>query len=163
MNTPEKKEAIYADYYAKVRRYIAGKVGDPQETDDLTGDVFVKIYDRLDRFDETKASVSTWVYTIARNTVIDYYRTRRTHAELPESLAAPDGMETALAARDTLDRLAAALEALDERRRDIVILRYYQGLTLRQIAQRMDISYSYAKLLHTGALAELKKRLGDYI
>lgn len=163
MNTPEKREAIYADYYAKVQRYIAGKVGDPQEAEDLTGDVFVKIYDRLDSFDETKASVSTWVYTIARNTVIDYYRTRRTYAPLPEALAAPDSMENALAARDTLEHLAAALETLDERKRDIVVLRYYRGLTLREIAQRLDISYSYAKLLHTGALAELKKRLGGYI
>lgn len=163
MNTPEKREAIYADYYAKVQRYIAGKVGNPQEAEDLTGDVFVKIYDRLDSFDETKASVSTWVYTIARNTVIDYYRTRHAHAELPETLAAPDSMETALAARDTLEALAEALEALDERARDIIILRYYRGMKLKEIAGRMDLSYSYTKLLHTAALAQLKKQLNDYI
>lgn len=159
MLTQQMREAVYQDCAPKVRRYIAGRVHDPQDAEDLVSEVFVKVYEKLDSFDPEKAAISTWVYAITRNTVIDYYRTRRPSAELPEALMAEGDMDEALYRKDALRQLAAALKTLEPRKRDILILRYYRGLTLREIAARMDISYSYAKLLHSGALAELRKTL----
>lgn len=160
MNTLERTEAVYTDYYPKVRRYIAARVTDPQEAEDLVSEVFLKVCQRLDGFDETKASVSTWVYAIAKNTVIDYYRTRRAYEPLPETLTAPEeSLEDDLTTRDTLEQLAAALETLEERQRDIILLRYYRGMTLRNIGERMHLSYSYVKVLHSAALSALRKQL----
>lgn len=159
MIAQERQEAIYREYHPKIHRYITGKVGDPQEAEDLVGDVFLKVCHRWDSFDETKASVSTWIYTIARNAVIDYYRTHRVHGEIPDALAAQGSMEDDLTHRDTLETLATALEALEERQRDIVILRYYRGMTLKEIASRLHISYAYVKVLHNAALGTLKKQL----
>lgn len=155
----EKRDAIYRDCYPKVSRYIAARVHNPQEAEDLVSEVFLKVYQKLESFDETKSSVSTWVYAITKNTVIDYYRTNRFHSELAETLPAADDLEGDLCHEDTLNTLAAALSSLDERQRDIIILRYYRGLSLKEIAQRMALSYSYIKLLHTSALGTLKKRL----
>ena len=159
MLTQQTREAVYQDCAPKVRRYIAGRVQNPQDAEDLVSEVFVKVYEKLDSFDEEKAAISTWVYAITRNTVIDYYRTRRQNAELPEALMAEGDMDEALYRKDALRELAAALKEMEPRKRGILILRYYRGLTLREIAARMDISYSYAKLLHGGALAELRKKL----
>lgn len=156
----EKRDAIYRDCYPKVRRYIAARVQDPFEAEDLTQEVFVKVFQKLDSFDEGKASVSTWVYAIAKHTLIDHYRAARRHDELPETIPTGDDLEEALCREDTLAALAAALRSLDERRRDIIILRYDRGLTLREIAQRMQLSYSYVKALHSSALQSLKKQLG---
>lgn len=62
---------------------------------------------------------------------------------------------------ETLNSLADALEQLSRRERDIIILHYYSGRTLKGIAEIMDISYSYVKLLHTKALKVLREIIYD--
>lgn len=159
MTAAEKSEALYLEFAPKVRSYVAGRLQNPQEAEDLVSEVFVRIYERLDSFNSERAALSTWVYAITKNAVIDYYRRRRPQAELPEALAADEDMEEALAHADALERLAAALETLEERQRDIIILRYYRSMTLKDIAARMHISYAYVKVLHNGALRTLQQML----
>mgnify|MGYP004444607617 FL=1 len=156
MNTLCDRERVYLDYRDKVRRYISGKVRNIHDIEDLTSDVFVKVYEKLEKFDGEKASVSTWVYTITRNTVIDFYRTNKTCEELPETLVSDDGVDENVIKEESLSELCDALESLDERSRDLIIFHYYKGLTLKEIAEKMSISYSYANLLHNNALAKLK-------
>ena len=62
---------------------------------------------------------------------------------------------------ETLNSLADALEQLSRRERDIIILHYYSGKTLKSIAEIMDISYSYVKLLHTKALNNLREIINE--
>ena len=150
------RETIYRDYYGKVFGYIRSKVKPRQDAEDIAADVFVKVFEKLDSFDESKASLSTWIYTITRNTLTDYFRTRRVHGEIPETLAEEDSFEDEICNNDMLDSLADALENLDERERDIVIFHYYSGMTLKEVSDKMGISYSYVKLLHNNALAALK-------
>ncbi len=164
-------EAIYRDYYQKISYFVIKKVGNDQIAEDIVSDVFLKITSNIDRFDPQKAAVSTWVYTIANNTVLDYYRTRKVHSEipsengesgaLPESLVDSAPLDSALIANDELNELAEALYGIPERLRDIVILRYYQNLTLKEVAVRMGMSYANVKILHKKALQELKGLLGD--
>lgn len=156
MNTLCDRERVYLDYRDNVRRYISGKVRNIHDIEDLTSDVFVKVYEKLEKFDGEKASVSTWVYTITRNTVIDFYRTNKTCEELPETLVSDDCVDENVIREESLSDLCDALESLDERSRDLIIFHYYKGLTLKEIAEKMSISYSYAKLLHNNALAKLK-------
>ena len=59
--------------------------------------------------------------------------------------------------KETLDELAEALEQLEQRKRDLIILHYYSGYTLKQTAEKMQMSYANAKIMHTKALRELKK------
>lgn len=73
-------EAIYRDYYQKISYFVIKKVGNDQIAEDIVSDVFLKITSNIDRFDPQKAAVSTWVYTIANNTVLDYYRTRKVYS-----------------------------------------------------------------------------------
>ncbi len=159
MIAAEKKEDVYRACYGKVRAYVAQKLGNAQEAEDLVSEIFLKVYEKLDTFDETRASVSTWVYSIARNAVIDYYRTRRPTEPLPEALAAQQDMERELLHKDALQDLSRALQQLDTRARDIVILRYYNGLPLKTIALRLGLSYSHTKLLHQAALTRLRRLL----
>ena len=153
------KEKIYLDYYGKVYGYILSKIQNVQNAEDLTSDVFLKVYEKLDTFDESKASVSTWIYTITRNTLTDYYRTRKVFDEIPESEESGFSLEDEVCNAQTLEMLAGALETLDERERDIVILRYYSGKTLRDISAQMNISYAYVKVLQNNAFAKLRKFL----
>ena len=79
----QSKTEIYKDYHGKVFGYIISQVSNSDLAEDLCEDVFLKVYEKLDTFDETKASISTWIYTIARNTLTDYYRTRKPFRDNP--------------------------------------------------------------------------------
>lgn len=157
MNTVNEKEQIYNLYYQKVKSYIRGKVSNAQDVEDLASDVFLKVYEKLDRFDDSKASLSTWIYTITRNTVIDHYRTQKKFTPLDESYPAEDNVDGALLQEEMLESLATQLEKLDKRAQKIVILRYFHEKTLKDIAQQMELSYSYVKVLHNQALNDLRQ------
>ena len=157
MITDTPKEAIYRDYHGKVSGYIRSKISLAQDAEDIVADVFLKVYEKLDSFDESKATLSTWIYTITRNTLTDWFRTRRSFEGIPESQDDGYSVEDEVCNAEMLETLADALEALEERERDIVILRYYSGKTLREIAETMHISYAYVKVLQNKALAALKK------
>ncbi len=151
------REQIYIEYVDKVRRYVKGKIQNQQEVEDLVSSIFVKVYQNISSFDRKKASISTWIYTITRNTVIDYFKAHKIVCELPEILEyTEEGFEDVLK-KETLDELAEALEQLEQRKRDLIILHYYSGYTLKQTAEKMQMSYANAKIMHTKALRELKK------
>ena len=151
---PIDSEKLYEDYHLKVLHYILSKVNDYTLAEDLCSDVFVKVYEKLDSFDETKASVSTWIFTITKNKLIDYYRSRKVMVEIPETLTYEEN--TSLYDEETLESLAKALEKLNPRDRKVIIRHYYKGESLKDIAESMGISYSYIKILHKKALFLLK-------
>ncbi len=142
---------IYEEFQPKVRAYVRGKIHDPHDAEDLVSAVFMKVVQKLDSFDPAKASVSTWVYTITRNTVTDYFRTRRSMVAFEEYMVD----ETELT-DDALDSLADALMSLKEKERDLIVLHYYSGHTLKTVAEMMGMSYINAKVIHKKALTSLQ-------
>lgn len=102
MNRTEEREALYTAYSEKVRGYVFGKVANRHDAEDLVSDVFLKAYEKYPTFDANRASVSTWLYTITRNTVIDYFRTHRPGVELPHDLPDAAGIDDGLLQRESL-------------------------------------------------------------
>ena len=111
----------------------------------------------MNSYDPAKASVSTWVYTITRNTVIDHFHTRRTLVALEETMVDEQPAELI---DDALDSLADALLALKEKARDLIVLHYYTGHTLKTVAEMMGMSYINAKVIRKKALAALRLAIG---
>ena len=153
------KEKIYRDYHGKVFGYIRSKTNSLQDAEDLTADVFVKVFEKFDSFDEGKASLSTWIYTITKNTLTDFFRTGKVFAEIPENLEADSSVENDVCDAEMLEILANALESLEERERDIIILRFYSGKTLKEIVAQMGISYAYGKVLQNKAFEKMRRFL----
>ncbi|MCQ2770204.1 MAG: sigma-70 family RNA polymerase sigma factor [Clostridia bacterium] len=153
------KEKIYLDYHKKVLGYIYNKVNNNDLAEDLTSDVFIKVYEKLDGFDASKSSMSTWIYTIARNTLIDYYRTRKVSEEIPETLVSDESVDGSLINKETLEELNKALQSLDERERMVVVMRYYGNKSLKEIAEHLGISYAYVKVIQNKALTQMKTLL----
>ncbi len=157
----QRRERIYTDYKDKVARYVRGKVSNLSDAEDIVSDVFVKVFDGLSGYDERRASLSTWIYTITRNTVTDYFRTAKKMPELSEDIPAENDIDERLLCEETLERLADALTRLSERQRDIIVLRYYGEKTLKDISAMLNISYGYTKLLHSAALRALRNMLDN--
>lgn len=156
ITTQEEKAEIYEKFASKVKGYLYTQVNNSFLAEDLCEDVFLKVYEKLESFDETKASLSTWIFTITRNTLIDYYRVRKVHSDIPEDMASEDSIEEEVCNNSVLESLADALSKLETRERDIIILHYYKGITLKEVATMIGISYAYVKILHNKALGELK-------
>ncbi len=150
---------IYEEYSEKIFYYIYAKVSNQYVAEDLTSQVFLKLVEKASSYDESKASISTWIYTVARNTVIDYYRTNKIVSELDENIEDSSGVDDVVLAKESLEELANALGQLEERERKLIILYYYDGLSLKEIAQKLDLSYSMIKILHKRALDKLKNYL----
>ncbi len=160
MNRPD-MTLIYTQYRKKVMGYIRTRVTSFADAEDLCQDVFEKVQIKLESYDPAKSALSTWIYTITRNTVIDYYRRRRPGEELDETIPADGEVDEALLNEQALGDLAVALKALPEELRRIVVYRYYDGLPLTDIARQMGISYGAVKLRHNSALKLLRDALGD--
>ena len=159
MTDAERFETIYREYRPKVLDYIHSHVNDPQDAEDLCSEVFRKALEHLDL--KSGKGVSSYIYTITRNTVVDYYRTRRVHTPLPETLPAEDSMEETVMNGESLERLARALQSLPVRERDILVLHYYADKSLQEIANKMALPYSVTKRSHQSALNHLRGLLAD--
>ena len=150
-------EQIYTDYYRKVMGYIRARIRNEAEAEDLCSEVFEKIQRKLDGYDSTKAALGTWIFSITRNTLIDHYRRSRPGEELDENMAEEGELDENLLHTESLSELAAALKKLPQQMMDIIVLRYYDGKPLTEIAQMMNLSYGAVKLRHQNALMLLRE------
>lgn len=160
----EINEQIYQEYYPKVFGYLRSRVERIQDAEDLAQTVFIKVYSKMDMFDSEKSSISTWIFNITRNTLIDHQRSMsfRNHDEIPETMT--DDSEDALDGlinEEALERLADALEQLTDEERDLIIMHYYNNYTMLKIADMMCRPYGQIKRLHVKAIQKLKKYLAD--
>ena len=149
-------DRIYTEYSGKVMGYIRARIRSSAEAEDLHSEVFEKILKKIEEFDPSKASLNTWIFTITRNTVIDHYRRSKPSEELDENLSDNTELDEGLLNNETLSELAGALRALPEELRDIIVLRYYDGKPLTEIAEMMGLSYGAVKLRHQSALVKLR-------
>src|SRR5512134_696078 len=86
-------EHIWHEFADKLGQFIRARVNDPATAEDILQNVFVKIQARLDQLKDP-AKLQSWIYLIARNAIIDHYRTRKETVEVPETLAGEHEPET---------------------------------------------------------------------
>ena len=157
------QEKIYKEYYPKVYQYLVNRMGSIEDAEDMAQTVFLKIFTKLDTFDAEKSSLSTWIFNITRNSLIDHQRsmTLRVHEEIPETMAddSPDMLDNLIMEQEQ-ERLANALGRLTGEERDLIILHYYNEYTLLKVAELMRRPYGQIKRLHMKALQKLKFQLG---
>ena len=152
----------------KIQGVIYRIVGNHDEARDLSQEAFLKAYRALGTFKQ-EARFSSWLYQIAINATRDRLRRRRRRTDLSLDDVEERG-ETALrdAGPSALDLIesndlsrlvAAAMAALPEEQREVVILKEYQGLTFPEIAETLDVPLSTVKTRLYRGLGQLRVRL----
>ena len=157
---------IYTQYRDKVFGFVRSKIYNQTEVEDIVQTVFLKVYGNLDKYDETKASLSTWIYTITRNTVYDYLKEKRGHPVLElvdNTVDSAEEPDDSLLNQEALEELACALQKLPQNQRDIIILIYYHGKPKTEVAKILDITYGQLRYLHDKALSRLKETLSRHL
>ena len=149
-------DAVYADQLPRVYNFFRYRFGDHADAEDLTGRTFEKAWRSRHRYRRDVAAFSTWLMSIARNVAVDHLRSRRLHLPLDEAADVRTGTtpEDEASRRSDAAHLARLLNALPERDRELVALKYGAGLTNRQIAQATSLSESnVGTLLHRITIA----------
>ncbi|HEY2916818.1 MAG TPA: sigma-70 family RNA polymerase sigma factor [Candidatus Limnocylindrales bacterium] len=155
--------SIFDTYHVAVYRFVASRVNNPSDAEDLTQLVFVKALEALPRFAARGVPFGGWLFRLARNTVIDHVRTRREHSELEAATnrATEDvGPETVAVMRDDLAAVARALGDLTEDQREVIALRFFAGLSAREAAEAMGRQEGTIRGLQFRAIAALRRSLG---
>jgi RNA polymerase sigma-70 factor (ECF subfamily) len=140
-------EAIVRQHWRKVFNVAYKFVGKHDEAEDLTQDIFLKVFKSLDTFDR-RANFQTWLISVSRNLCIDHYRSIRKERETIDrdvdatDLAAANPQEGPIAALEQRDRvvlLRRALAALPETLRTAVLMRDIQEFSYQEIADRLQL------------------------
>ncbi len=147
VSTRETFAELYEQYLPKIFRYIRYKVNSTQITEDLTSAVFEKALTNFSKYSSAKAAFSTWIFSIARNVVIDHYRAqgrRQTVSldEAPEISSTDLSPEEELVKKEELKKLRVSLSGLSGEEQEIISLKFGSELNNRQIAKMLGLSES---------------------
>ena len=156
-------ELVWDQYSLRLGNFIRSRVRDDSEAEDILQEVFIRVHRSLCCQPEWNKPES-WFYQIARNLIIDHYRKRRETLTIPENLPAepnsyvPDHPEEDPEAVLALS-LREIINELPETYRQALILTEFQGLSQKQLAERLGISLSGAKSRVQRARAKLRDML----
>ncbi|MBI5330190.1 MAG: RNA polymerase sigma factor SigZ [Betaproteobacteria bacterium] len=149
---------LWRDWHAALRRYVARRVRDAADADDVLQEVFLKLTLHLDQVRDAER-LAAWLYRVADNAIADHYRARRPWEELTEDLPAPEPAADATAALAAC--MAPMIQTLPETCRDAVYLSEIEGLPHKTVAQRLGLSLPATKSRVLRGREKLRERVLD--
>ncbi len=157
---------LYELYFAPVFRYIYFRVKNKSETEDLVQDVFLKVYKSISVFQEKDKSPLAYFFTVARNTIIDYWRKKRNVSSLEKianKISVDEKTPQELIERnEATATIYQAIEKLTEEQQEVVILKFIGELSNQEIANLLGKTEEAVRQLQCRALKALRKHLKDF-
>lgn len=156
---------LYDYYVAPIYRFVFIKVGHKAIAEDLTQEVFLSAFENLNNYSIQGCPLSSWLYQIARNKVIDHYRTKRNNLSIEE--VGEDVFKVgAVIEKDLnfdfdLKQVREAMLKLSEIEQDVLIMRFIEDLSHHEIASAIDKSEGAVRLIQHRAIKNLKRILED--
>jgi RNA polymerase sigma-70 factor (ECF subfamily) len=154
---------LYGNYQDAIYRYIFVRIGNAVEAEDLTEDVFVRAWEALPNYRPTEHPFKSWLYRIAHNLIVDHHRKRRPVAMIDDEMQHSPGMislpEEIIEFNQEAHVLAEAIQQLGEEEQLVVVLRFMEGLSHREVAEVIGKSEAASRVIQHRALAALNKHL----
>jgi RNA polymerase sigma-70 factor (ECF subfamily) len=153
---------LFDNYYDKIYRFVYYKVFNKELAEDITSDVFYKALTRLRSFDAEKGLFASWVYRIARNAVIDHYRTSHATETIDDvfDIGIDERTPEILDAIADLKRVGEYLETLNAKQREIIILRVWEEMSYREIAEVVGGTEDAVKMAFSRGIRDLRDKCG---
>ena len=156
--------SLYDHYLPQIYRFIVVKVGSREEAEDIPHQVFLSAWAKIKTYSYRGHPFSSWLYQIARNLVVDHYRSRRNNVSLekldPDSSAIPAAAQLDLAAKLEFEAVRAAMRELKPEYQDVIILRFIEDMPLKDVAGILKRSEGAIKLVQHRAIKALRKKIG---
>ncbi len=164
---------LYDNYSGAIYGLILKIVYDTNYAEEVIQDVFVKIWKNIDQYDASKGRLYTWMINIARNTAIDYLKSKSYQNEQKnqsisnfvdkdEANSFSLRMDNSDESKTDLIGMNTIIDGLKPEWKELIQLAYFQGYTQVEISEMLDIPIGTVKTRTRNALLELKKLLKDY-
>lgn len=155
-------EQVWDEFHMPLQQFIRRRVSDEVVAEDVLQDVFLKIHQHIEALRDVK-KLESWIYQITRNAIIDAYRNSRptTTLEAEEVLDMAEELPDDDVVSDLLPCVQAMVKNLPALDRQALVLTEYQGLTQKELAERLGLSFSGAKSRVQRAREKLKQQLLD--
>jgi RNA polymerase sigma-70 factor, ECF subfamily len=137
-------EQIFEEYHSRLLGFILKRINNKDDAEDILQDVFLKIHSRMDTLKEN-SKIQSWIYSITRNTIIDFYRAQKPSKELPESLSNPVPESHEETRKEIADWFLPLINTLPPLYRQALTLSEIDGITQNEVAQKEGLSLSAAK------------------
>ena len=167
MGDEKSLEVLISKYLKPIYIFIYKNIGSQPEAEDVTQEVFVKVWKNIRKFDQNK-NFKPWIFQIAKNTSIDYLRKKKTipfsrfenekgQNVLVESIAAPPLNIIGKMSDERI--IATAMRGLNHKEQIVINLRHTEGLSFNEIAKTLEESVNTVKSRYRRGLLNLKKNL----
>ena len=149
---------LYDQHVRKIYNYIYYRVHHKETAEDLTGTTFMKALENFQSFNPDKGNFSMWIYRIAKNTLIDHYRSLKTNLNIDDiwdvssNTEIPKDIDTQM----QLEKIQKYLRTLKPVQRDIIIMRLWDGLSYSEIADILGKTEASCKMTFSRAIAEIR-------
>ncbi|MCF7805998.1 MAG: sigma-70 family RNA polymerase sigma factor [Candidatus Marinimicrobia bacterium] len=147
--------------YTKIYRYIYYRVNQKEDAEDLTNDVFVRM---LESLEQQRGSFLAWLYQIAKNRIVDYYRKQDVRSDTSDVGETIEYFESEGKPIDKMfmrEELQKGINQLTEDQQDVIILRFIEGYQANEVAEQLDKSPTAVRQLQYRALNQLRKMIPE--
>jgi len=162
MDTQQEFQQFYQENLGLIYRYVFNQVGNGEEAEDLTSQIFLNVVSRIDH-ERSRLSMKKWLYLIVRSTIADYWRARyrlpksSLDAMLEAGWEGPAEVDVIASSSGAEERVGRILQALPEKYREVLKCRFLLKLSVKATALHMGVTEANVKVLQFRAL----KRAAD--
>lgn len=152
---------LYDSYIERVFRFVNFRVDETELAEDLTSDTFLKAWDNLGGYEERGLPFGAWLFRIARNTVIDHYRTEKEALPLEAAAAETSGRDPNEEVHRRLigEEIRGAMRHLTPAQRDVLILKFIAGLSTKTVSGILNKKPGAIRALQMRALQALDEAM----
>jgi RNA polymerase sigma-70 factor, ECF subfamily len=157
-------EELFDRYFPRVYQFFYFRLRHTQNAEDLTSEVFIKIYEKIELYKDTGAPFGAWVFSIARNTFIDFTRKNKEKIEsleeIPPSAEPSTNFDlTKINHKICMEKLWSAMRLLPQKQQELWALKLTSDLPHKEIANILGTTENNVNVMVNRSLKELKKRL----
>jgi RNA polymerase sigma-70 factor (ECF subfamily) len=150
---------LYDEYYDRIYRHVYYRVG-PNDAEDVTQQVFLQAWQAIGRFQQTTAPFVAWLFTIAHNAIVSFYRKNKGSFSLDADLVkgpSEDGIEGGVENRLEHERARRAMARLNPEQQQVLAMRFLEDLSPRDVSLALGKSEGNVRVIQHRALRELRR------
>jgi len=158
---PGAQSRLISLMYTKIYRYVYYRVNQKEDAEDLTNDVFVRM---LESLDSQHGSFLPWVYRIAKNRIVDYYRKKDVRSDtsgVGETIEYFESEGRPIEQMFMREELQKGIQQLTEDQQEVIVLRFIEGYQANEVAEQLGKSPTAVRQLQYRALNQLRKMIPD--